>query len=44
MAGVALEQSRLAGTVIYAVDPQTREFLAELVETMMSPLAGVPGS
>ena len=34
----------MVGTVIYAVDPQTREFLAELVETMMSPMAGVPGS
>jgi hypothetical protein len=34
----------MAGTVIYAVDPQTREFLAELVESMMSPMAGVPGS
>jgi hypothetical protein len=34
----------MAGTVIYAVDPQTREFLAELVEAMMSPMAGVPGS
>jgi hypothetical protein len=34
----------MAGTVIYAVDPQTREFLAELVETMMSPMAGVPRS
>ena len=34
----------MVGTVIYAVDPQTHEFLAELVETMMSPLAGVPGS
>jgi hypothetical protein len=28
----------MAGTVIYAVDPQTREFLAELVETIMSPM------
>jgi hypothetical protein len=28
----------MAGTVIYAVDPQTREFLAELVETVMSPM------
>jgi hypothetical protein len=34
----------MVGTVIYAVDPQTREFLAELVETMVSPMAGVPGS
>jgi hypothetical protein len=34
----------MVGTVIYAVDPQTREFLAELVETVMSPMAGVPGS
>jgi hypothetical protein len=33
----------MAGTVIYAVDPQTREFLAELVETMVSPMAGAPG-
>ncbi len=34
----------MAGTVIYAVDPQTREFLAELVEIMMAPMAGAPGS
>ena len=34
----------MAGTVIYAVDPQTREFLAELVETMVVPMAGAPGS
>jgi hypothetical protein len=34
----------MAGTVIYAVDAQTREFLAELVGTTMSPRAGVPGS
>ena len=34
----------MAGTVIYAVDPQTREFLAELVETTTSPMAAVPGS
>jgi hypothetical protein len=34
----------MAGTVIYAVDPETREFLAELVESVMSPMAGVPGS
>jgi hypothetical protein len=27
----------MAGTVIYAVDPQTREFFAELIETMPSP-------
>jgi hypothetical protein len=33
----------MAGTVIYAVDPQTREFLAELVETVMSPTAGENG-
>ncbi|MFZ0041698.1 MAG: DUF2075 domain-containing protein, partial [Solirubrobacteraceae bacterium] len=33
----------MVGTVIYAVDPQTREFLAELVETMMSPMAGESG-
>jgi Uncharacterized conserved protein (DUF2075) len=34
----------MAGTVIYAVDPQTREFLAELVETVMSPTAGASRS
>jgi hypothetical protein len=34
----------MAGTVIYAVDPQTREFLAELVETVMSPTAGLARS
>jgi Uncharacterized conserved protein (DUF2075) len=34
----------MAGTVIYAVDAETRKFLAELVETMVSPMAGVPGS
>ena len=28
----------MAGTVIYAVDPQTREFLAELIETTTPPL------
>jgi uncharacterized protein len=33
----------MAGTVIYAVDLQTREFLSELVETAMSRTAGVPG-
>ncbi len=32
----------MAGTVIYAVDPQTREFLAELVETTTSPMGDVP--
>jgi hypothetical protein len=31
----------MAGTVIYAVDPQTQEFLAELIETMTS-LVGQP--
>ena len=34
----------MVGTVIYAVDPQTREFLAELVETVMSPTAGASRS
>jgi uncharacterized protein len=34
----------MVGTVIYAVDPQTREFLAELIETVMSPMAGAAGS
>jgi hypothetical protein len=34
----------MAGTVIYAVDPQTREFLAELVETMMSPMENTPAA
>ena len=34
----------MAGTVIYAVDAETREFLAELVETVMSPMAGAQGS
>jgi uncharacterized protein len=34
----------MAGTVIYAVDPQTREFLAELVETMMSPMGNTPAA
>jgi hypothetical protein len=32
----------MAGTVIYAVDPQTREFLAELIETMTSPPGDAP--
>ncbi len=32
----------MAGTVIYAVDPQTREFLAELIETMTSPMGHAP--
>jgi hypothetical protein len=26
----------MAGTVIYAVDPQTRQFLADLIETVTS--------
>ena len=34
----------MAGTVIYAVDAETREFLAELVETVVSPMAGAPRS
>ena len=32
----------MAGTVIYAVDPQTREFLAELIETMTPPMGDTP--
>jgi DUF2075 family protein len=32
----------MAGTVIYAVDPQTGEFLAELIETMTSPMGNAP--
>jgi hypothetical protein len=32
----------MAGTVIYAVDPQTREFIAELIETMTSPMGNAP--
>jgi DUF2075 family protein len=34
----------MAGTVIYAVDPQTREFLAELIETTMSPMRDAPAT
>jgi hypothetical protein len=32
----------MAGTVIYAVDPQTQEFLAELIETMTSLVGQAP--
>jgi uncharacterized protein len=32
----------MVGTVIYAVDPQTREILAELIETMTSPRGNAP--
>jgi hypothetical protein len=32
----------MAGTVIYAVDPQTREFLAEMIEPMTSPMGNAP--
>jgi hypothetical protein len=32
----------MAGTVIYAVDPQTQQLLADLIETMTSPVRQVP--
>jgi hypothetical protein len=32
----------MAGTVIYAVDSQTQEFLAELIETMTSLVGQAP--
>lgn len=32
----------MAGTVIFAVDPRTREFLAELIETMTPPMGDAP--
>jgi len=32
----------MIGTVIYAVDPQTQEFLAELIETMTRPAPRAP--